>query len=320
MKTFSLIFIYIIMQSMGTTLTLSAENQLHVSETQDEQYQNQVKKGLRLFKEGRIDESEEVFENILDKNHKSLIAKEMLGIISYKKDEFNEAEKYAWRALKQNRRSAKAFLVLAGVANERKQVLAARDYLRKAKKFATEREKKFVADYIQKNNLKKLEQLKDLPAKDNNRDYNIKPAGIKPFIAVFAFEENNVGEEYQELGETIAEMLTTALIQSDHFQVLERAQLSKLLEEQALGLSGALDQETAIDIGKLIGVDAILVGNAGILKERIELDARIIDPEKGTAHVAASVSTEDETQLRNAVNDLARQLAATVDKIPVNRE
>ena len=107
---------------------------------------------------------------------------------------------------------------------------------------------------------------------------------------------------------TISEMLTTALIQSNRFQVLERSQLDKILEEQALELTGAIDEETAVDVGKLLGIDAVVVGSARFLKNQIEIDARIVDAENGKAHVAAGVSAADESKLRKAANELVKKL------------
>jgi curli biogenesis system outer membrane secretion channel CsgG len=138
-------------------------------------------------------------------------------------------------------------------------------------------------------------------------------------ISQFFFADTNGEENGIEIGNTVAEMLTTALIQTNRFQILERSQLDKILQEHALGLSGALDEETAIDVGHLIGVDAIVVGSAGKLKSQIELDARIVNALDGKAHVAANASAFDESQLRNAANELARKLALNAEKIPIKR-
>jgi hypothetical protein len=45
-----------------------------------------------------------------------------------------------------------------------------------------------------------------------------------------------------------------------------------------------------------------------------------VDAQNGTAHVAASVSAENESKLREASNELARKLAAGAQKIPLHRE
>jgi TolB-like protein len=187
-------------------------------------------------------------------------------------------------------------------------LLASRDHLRKSKKYATAREKETVLQYIQKDNKTLMEQIEKSSAKESNLNYKVPTAGELPYIAVFTFEDTNEEEDREGLGKTISEMLTTALIQSNRFQVLERSQLDKILEEQALELTGAIDEETAVDVGKLLGIDAVVVGSTRFLKNQIEIDARIVDAENGKAHVAAGVSVADESKLRKAANELARKL------------
>jgi hypothetical protein len=45
------------------------------------------------------------------------------------------------------------------------------------------------------------------------------------------------------------------------YQVIERAQLDKVLSEQGLQMSGIADPTTASKIGKIMGVDAVVLGN-----------------------------------------------------------
>jgi Tfp pilus assembly protein PilF len=56
--------------------TISTFNSIH-----SDQKQQAIKKGFRLFKAGELDESEEVFKEILRKDKNTLIAKEMLAVI-----------------------------------------------------------------------------------------------------------------------------------------------------------------------------------------------------------------------------------------------
>ena len=74
-------------------------------------------------------------------------------------------------------------------------------------------------------------------------------------IAVIDFEGNN-----QEAGSTLAEMFVPHLMEMG-FDVVERANMNKLLKEQKAGLSGALDSASIHQIGKILGVDALVFGN-----------------------------------------------------------
>ncbi len=120
---------------VGHSLLVSGQNVSTVSQIQSDQKQQAIKKGFRLFKAGELDESEEVFKKILRRDKNTLIAKEMLAVISYRKQDYVSAEKIARICLNQNRKSAKAHLVLAGIYREKGNMLASRDHLRKSKKY-----------------------------------------------------------------------------------------------------------------------------------------------------------------------------------------
>lgn len=62
--------------------------------------------------------------------------------------------------------------------------------------------------------------------------------------------------------ETVSDKFTTLLSLVSKFDIVERGQLDKVLEEQKLGLSGLLNDKTRKELGKLLGVDALFIGSA----------------------------------------------------------
>ncbi|MBI2428915.1 MAG: hypothetical protein HYV29_08995 [Ignavibacteriales bacterium] len=85
-------------------------------------------------------------------------------------------------------------------------------------------------------------------------------AQLKKRVAVSRFEDRS-GTGYNHLGEGVADMLVTALVKSNKFSVIERQELEKVLEEQKLGESGLVTAETAPKLGKLLGVELLVVGS-----------------------------------------------------------
>lgn len=84
----------------------------------------------------------------------------------------------------------------------------------------------------------------------------------KPRIAVVGFENNTTSRIWGDrLGEAAADELTTQLVKSGEFTVLERAQIQKILDEQHAGQSGAIDPTTAAAIGKVLGAQVVLLGS-----------------------------------------------------------
>jgi curli biogenesis system outer membrane secretion channel CsgG len=84
----------------------------------------------------------------------------------------------------------------------------------------------------------------------------------KKRIAVARFSD---GAAYHGSGSGISDMLTTALVKTGKFLVVERKDLDKVLDEQKLGASGVVTAETAPAMGKVLGVDMIVVGSVSEL-------------------------------------------------------
>ncbi len=86
--------------------------------------------------------------------------------------------------------------------------------------------------------------------------------GAKPRIAVIGFTNNSTFTYWGDnLGGAAADELTTQLVKSGAFTVVERTQVNAILQEQHFGLSGAVDASTAAEIGKILGVQAVLMGS-----------------------------------------------------------
>lgn len=84
------------------------------------------------------------------------------------------------------------------------------------------------------------------------------PVRLRKRIAVLSFD---APMEYRtaQLGNVIGDMLTTALVKMG-LEVIERSQLEAVLREQQLARSGIIDPATAVEMGKILGVDYILGG------------------------------------------------------------
>ncbi len=65
----------------------------------------------------------------------------------------------------------------------------------------------------------------------------------------------------QDVGKGISELLTQRLVQDGKYSVIERNALEKVLNEQNFSNSDRADVTTAAKIGRVLGVDAIIVGS-----------------------------------------------------------
>ncbi|MFW6279325.1 MAG: CsgG/HfaB family protein, partial [Bacillota bacterium] len=58
----------------------------------------------------------------------------------------------------------------------------------------------------------------------------------------------------------ITQLVTDRLVKTESIKVVERTRLNDVLDEQDLGRSGRIDPATAAEIGRILGVDALIVG------------------------------------------------------------
>lgn len=82
---------------------------------------------------------------------------------------------------------------------------------------------------------------------------DLKGKGIRS-LAVSDFD--GLGES----GKKVAETFTAKLAEGQHFKIVERDKLLAMEKEQALGMTGVVSENMAAKAGKLLGVDALVVG------------------------------------------------------------
>lgn len=101
--------------------------------------------------------------------------------------------------------------------------------------------------------------------------------GLKRRIAVLDFE-NLADFGSQKLGSAVADQLVSQLARSNRYTLIERSRIEKIFQEQALGQSGAITEDTAPQVGKLLGVESLVLGK--ILEAKQETSQQDIDNEK----------------------------------------
>src|SRR6266540_3436822 len=65
----------------------------------------------------------------------------------------------------------------------------------------------------------------------------------------------------EDIGKGIADMLVTDLVRNGTYSVIERKQLDRILQEQNFQQSGRADATSAVQLARILGVDAIIIGS-----------------------------------------------------------
>jgi curli biogenesis system outer membrane secretion channel CsgG len=137
-------------------------------------------------------------------------------------------------------------------------------------------------------------------------------SALKKRIAVINFEDRS-GYGHN-IGQGVADMLVTSLVESNKFIVIERAELDEILKEQGLGQTGLVTPQSAAKVGQLLGLQRIITGsitefgskqdkvgggiggfNIGVstTTARVAVDIRIINVNTGEIELAKSAEGED---------------------------
>lgn len=85
-------------------------------------------------------------------------------------------------------------------------------------------------------------------------------AQLKKRVAVARFQDKS-GSGWNNIGDGVADMLVTALVKSGKFVVLEREEMEKIIQEQQFSNSAMVTPETATKVGKLLGVELLVIGS-----------------------------------------------------------
>ena len=114
-------------------------------------------------------------------------------------------------------------------------------------------------------------------------------AAVPATITIFPFQtDENLAKK--RVNFAASEVFTSQIFKSGKFTVVERTNLEKVLQEQKLGLSGAIETEKAVSVGKLLGAQLLTMGSINKLGGSYQISVRLVDAE--TSEVVASEYAE----------------------------
>jgi curli biogenesis system outer membrane secretion channel CsgG len=143
-------------------------------------------------------------------------------------------------------------------------------------------------------------------------------------IAVLPFDDGSIKERWWggswDVGAGVSDELVTALLATGKFRLIEREQIERVLKEQDFGASGRVDTSSAARIGKILGVQYLVMGRvtefnfkssgatglsfgAGIgldVKQttaKVAIDARLVD--STSSEIVAAVTGRGEKKNTN---------------------
>jgi len=138
-----------------------------------------------------------------------------------------------------------------------------------------------------------------------------------PTVAVFPLVAQGMDNSSASI---LTDALSDELLKSGKVRVMERTQMETILREQGFQKTGSCDQnECAVEMGKVLGIERIVVGTAGRLGESHTISVRAVDVASGEVLasdrrvIQGSIDKLLTEELPPLARSLANRLAGGVD-------
>jgi hypothetical protein len=140
------------------------------------------------------------------------------------------------------------------------------------------------------------------------------PEPEKTNIAVADFAGRNIAVQDAAI---FSDLLRTNLVQEGHYNVLDKANMDKLLGELSFQQTGATDSAYAARLGKLLNVEKMVVGTVSRLDGTYYVNASIVGVESGKIERSEVLTGRTTNDLMNMAGELAARLSG--DATPSRR-
>ncbi len=129
------------------------------------------------------------------------------------------------------------------------------------------------------------------------RDVNVYVAPVPCSVRTVAIMPFQAPTEL--IGTSVSDLFVTEILRSGRYQLVERSQLSKVLQETEVGLSGLTDSR-AVELGKMLGAEGVIVGSVdeyGTIARKgqtypvVGLSVRLIDTRTGSVMWSAGFAS-----------------------------
>lgn len=138
----------------------------------------------------------------------------------------------------------------------------------------------------------------------------------KPWVAVHDFSIAPSLVEWGLNGWDIAEKFENELKQQTDYRIITRAKIAKVLKEQKVGSSGALE---ASKFGAMVGADYIVTGQIDQKGNKLSIIAKMIDVKKETGKIVKSYDISIRiAEGKECLANLPKQIGILADKISMS--
>jgi S1-C subfamily serine protease len=128
-------------------------------------------------------------------------------------------------------------------------------------------------------------------------------------LAVVGFSPRGVSSM---AAEGVADFVRTGFVKIGLFNVVERTEVERILKEQALQLSGCTTEECAVEVGRLLGAQKMVIGSLMSLEGMYWITGSVVSVESGVIEFSERVEASSVEGLDDAADELARLLSRRI--------
>lgn len=116
------------------------------------------------------------------------------------------------------------------------------------------------------------------------------------------------GTYYKDYALTVTQIIISELSADSKIELVERSQLKKILDEHGLQMTGLVDPEKAVEIGKFIAINKLIAGTIGPLGNQFVITVRMIDIETAKIDLSVTETVPNASSLPSGSKVVAEKL------------
>lgn len=133
---------------------------------------------------------------------------------------------------------------------------------------------------------------------------------LKLGVAILDFEVR--GGISASQGETAYDFFRAEIVESKHFDVLERQRMEEIFKEVEFQLTGVTTTASAVEIGKILNVQKLILGSLGRFEGKPVINVRLVDVEKAKVQLEKRLQLRSEGDLALGIRHMAHLIIAAV--------
>ncbi|MFH1074192.1 MAG: CsgG/HfaB family protein [Candidatus Firestonebacteria bacterium] len=128
-------------------------------------------------------------------------------------------------------------------------------------------------------------------------------------ICITPFENSTENEEFEQLRTIVGDIFASELIGCKDIIVVERERLNDVIKEQKLALTGLVNDNKMVRIGKILGANIILTGGFALSESNIKINVHLFEVE-----TTRLIKSEEITGKSSEILDLIKILSEKLIK------